>query len=719
MPEYIYIRRNNHYYDQFNICKLGRTQNIPERDTTYITGEIKRGYFQLVIEIHNFKATTLETILKNYFKQYNIIFDGGKEFYHIDIINLIIPFLQSTTIKFTVLNNDEIKKLTRINRIKNIYSKIDKTDLIQTIYNYTNFKYYIPKEIINYELKPSYYQNEVLKITQKYYSKNNIGKIIWACGLGKSILSILIVKQHLFNKIIIGVPTTFLQFQFFNEIIKIFSIYKNILIVNSQYNNKTQTIIDFLKTKSQSPLFIITTYSSSHLFINNDIQFDFKIGDEAHHLVGIENTNVKKSYDLFHSIKTNKTLFLTATEKEVNCNQNISNLIYSMDDEDIFGKNIHSISIATAISKNLINDYIVYIPTINKQYHITEDIEKHDLFKSLLITFENIYINKYLTHLLIYTNTIENSNLVKKYIHIILKNNPDFQKDDFYINSIHSKNSNLFIDEIEKFKNSKYGIISCVYIFGEGFDLPKLNAVVFIENMISTIRIVQSALRPLRKDKNNQNKKSAILIPYLDETKSFEKCKFIINRLKEIDENVIYKLNSSLKVFNKKNIKSKLIIQKPIQQNIINKTHLYECPRCGYLTLNYNHLISHLKRKKICPSKKIDISQNECFNILVKLYPNCSFNYKNTFNITHYSTDILPTEIPHTEFIIKKDISCENCGVKFTNRNNLYRHRKKSCKNKDGIKNEIEIMKLKIEKLENEKIKLLENQILYLTKLKS
>ena len=65
MTEFIYIRRNTHYYDPFNICKLGRTQNIPERDTTYITGEIKRGYFQLVIQIHNFKSNTVETLLKN------------------------------------------------------------------------------------------------------------------------------------------------------------------------------------------------------------------------------------------------------------------------------------------------------------------------------------------------------------------------------------------------------------------------------------------------------------------------------------------------------------------------------------------------------------------------------------------------------------------------------------------------------------------------------
>ena len=38
--------------------------------------------------------------------------------------------------------------------------------------------------------------------------------------------------------------------------------------------------------------------------------------------------------------------------------------------------------------------------------------------------------------------------------------------------------------------DSKYGIITCINIFGEGFDLPKLNSVTFAENIYSEIGIV-------------------------------------------------------------------------------------------------------------------------------------------------------------------------------------------------------------------------------------
>jgi len=45
---YIYIRCHVSYE---NACKMGKTFNIPERDNQYATSEIKRGYFELVLEV--------------------------------------------------------------------------------------------------------------------------------------------------------------------------------------------------------------------------------------------------------------------------------------------------------------------------------------------------------------------------------------------------------------------------------------------------------------------------------------------------------------------------------------------------------------------------------------------------------------------------------------------------------------------------------------------
>jgi hypothetical protein len=47
---YIYVR-NHPSYDIYDACKMGKTINIPERDTQYATGEIKRGYFETIFEV--------------------------------------------------------------------------------------------------------------------------------------------------------------------------------------------------------------------------------------------------------------------------------------------------------------------------------------------------------------------------------------------------------------------------------------------------------------------------------------------------------------------------------------------------------------------------------------------------------------------------------------------------------------------------------------------
>lgn len=46
---YIYTR-NHPSYDVDDACKMGKALNIPERDSQYATGEIKRGYFSAVLQ---------------------------------------------------------------------------------------------------------------------------------------------------------------------------------------------------------------------------------------------------------------------------------------------------------------------------------------------------------------------------------------------------------------------------------------------------------------------------------------------------------------------------------------------------------------------------------------------------------------------------------------------------------------------------------------------
>jgi hypothetical protein len=161
-----------------------------------------------------------------------------------------------------------------------------------------------------------------------------------------------------------------------------------------------------------------------------------------------------------------------------------------------------------------------------------------------------------LTHILLYTNTIEDAELAKQYIDKLLKLNIlSMEKDKIYNNALHSKNFIDINNEVNIFKNASIGIISCVYIFGEGFDLPKLNGVCIASNMQSEIRIIQYLLRPNRLEVNNLNKIAYIIVPYIDwndielECKSYNKIKTIISQLRSVDE----KVDTKVLVYTQKN----------------------------------------------------------------------------------------------------------------------------------------------------------------------
>ena len=77
---YIYIRCHPSY-DEYDVCKIGKASNIPERDSQYATGEFIRGQFEAVFEVSFEKMGEIEIGIQNKFQELNIREDGGIEFY--------------------------------------------------------------------------------------------------------------------------------------------------------------------------------------------------------------------------------------------------------------------------------------------------------------------------------------------------------------------------------------------------------------------------------------------------------------------------------------------------------------------------------------------------------------------------------------------------------------------------------------------------------------
>lgn len=457
---------------------------------------------------------------------------------------IIIKYLEKFGVEYKVLKNPVFERPKYIDTtLENAFIEDELNAL-----NYNPFENFTEKSI-----KPNEQQENVLDVIKLFYEKNNIGKLIWSCGLGKTLLSIMICDKLHYKKIVVGVPSIYLQKQFNDEILKIFPNEDNILCIGSGDNatTKQKKIISFLQ-KNDDVLFVITTYTSCNLLVIPELTFDFKIGDEAHHLVGIEN-NETKGFKAFHQITSNKTLYMTATEKIIESKTN--KVIYSMSDENVFGKLIDEKSVNWAIEHKKITDYSLLVIS-NTEDEIDKIIKElnikvtdKSLFISAFMALKSIEKYNDLTHILICCNLTTSADILKSYIDtMIQKNIFKIDKNNMYNESLHSNIKMNMQDEINKFKKLKYGIISSVYMFGEGFDLPKLIGVIFAENMESDIRIVQTALRPNRLDSKKPNKKAYIIIPYMEcndvncDNKSFGRIRMIITKLRNVDEAIEHKI---------------------------------------------------------------------------------------------------------------------------------------------------------------------------------
>ena len=524
---YIYLRDNDWFREE-QVYKMGIMTNGKNRDSTYSTGEVKRGTFVVVIEIAWCQMKRFDLVLKHHFQKLNRRFGGGTEFYSRSILKYLIPFVKSR-LPCRVLSQEEVDKMERKQREDVIKKNVLIDKLFKYISKYTPSPKVVPLPKVvpkdTSEPLPNEQQQSILNSIHLFYESHDIGKLIWACGLGKAMLGLFIVKTIGFNRVLIGVPSIQLQEQMMEEIKKVFP---HALIQRVGGGSKYDPTL--------GDGFVVTTYHSCDTLLEEG--FDFKIGDEAHHLVGL---STDKGFRSFHRIRSKKTLFMTATEKII---ENIKGNTLSMDQE-CFGQTIDTKSVCWAIEHKKITDYQVVLlkNTVEEVNHIMNalqlDPEKVELFLSCLMTIKTMEKHKDLTHVLLYTNTTQDADLCDKYIEKITSS----LSVRLFHRSLHSKCTGV-AEEIERFKTSNRGIISCVYLFGEGFDIPKLNGVCVAGHMQSDIRITQYLLRPNRLEKGNPDKIAYVLVPYLDEqwNTSSDKVTTLIRHLRNVDEHVEHKI---------------------------------------------------------------------------------------------------------------------------------------------------------------------------------
>lgn len=273
--------------------------------------------------------------------------------------------------------------------------------------------------------------------------------------------------------------------------------------------------------------------------------FDLVICDEAHRTTGVtlsgeDESGFVKVHDA-DFIKATKRLYMTATPRiygdEAKCKAKEATAeLASMDDESLFGKELHRLGFGEAVGMNLLADYKVLVLAVDEKY-ISKTFQKQiadkgselNLADATKITgcwnglekrFESFKTNVDLQgdvnpmrRAVAFSRSIKDSKKFVEQFHKIVESykeiHPDAEIIDIQANHVDGTYDALRrVALLEWLKAespaSTCRILSNARCLSEGVDVPALDAVIFLNPRNSVIDVVQSVGRVMRRAEGKQ-----------------------------------------------------------------------------------------------------------------------------------------------------------------------------------------------------------------------
>lgn len=429
------------------------------------------------------------------------------------------------------------------------------------------------------------HQIEALTKAHEYFENHDRGKMIMACGTGKTYTSLKIVENETKGKglVLYMVPSIALLSQGLKSWTED-SQYKlkpvcicsdasasqyadddenNLLDMSFPASTNVDTIVKQLKFYQDKGDFIVvfSTYQSIdvvskaqakllHETDGNFGKFDYIVCDEAHRTTGAKSKDNSESH--FTKIHDNefiqgaKRLYMTATPRyykdSVKKNAEEKDFIlWSMDDESIYGKEFYRIGFGKAVSLGLLTDYKVLVLTVSEdelsdelKAGIKKDTELNaDDYTKLVgcvnglskrikgdngatiqedpskmhravVFCSSINRGKRSTGGICSTEFAEEFPKIAKLYKNDVQEEEKQQVVDVEVQHIDgTMNAQLRADKLEWLKeetgdDNKCRILSNVRCLSEGVDVPALDAVIFASARDSQVDVVQSVGRVMR-----------------------------------------------------------------------------------------------------------------------------------------------------------------------------------------------------------------------------
>ena len=412
-----------------------------------------------------------------------------------------------------------------------------------------------------FNLRP--HQQDALKAVTDGFEDSDRGKLIMACGTGKTFTALRIAEATagVGGRALYLVPSISLFVQSMREWATERSVpHRYIGICSDTRAGKNdedsslqeleipvttdpEAISEALReSHDQAMTVVFCTYHSIRLVEqaqdNGAPNFDLVLCDEAHRTTGIDRPEDKTSpFVLVHNtenIRARKRLYMTATprlytEATKMKASNHAVEVFSMDDEATFGPEFYRLPFSRAVEQNLLSDYKVvvlamseervdgavqrHLKSSDSEINITDAAKIVGCWRALQNPENNATGNGHsfrLRRAIAFTNTIAASKRLEKFwddlVGQAIELLPEDQRADaFRCETRHVDGQHHALDRkarIEWLKGTTPGscrILSNARCLSEGIDVPALDAVLFMSPRNSHVDIVQGVGRAMRK----------------------------------------------------------------------------------------------------------------------------------------------------------------------------------------------------------------------------
>ena len=412
-----------------------------------------------------------------------------------------------------------------------------------------------------FSLRP--HQHDALKAVTGGFKDSDRGKLIMACGTGKTFTALRIAETTagVGGRALYLVPSISLFLQSMREWATERSVphrYIGICSDTRAGRNDEDASLQELEvpvttdpeaisaalreSHDEAMTVVFCTYHSIRLVEqaqdNGAPDFDLVLCDEAHRTTGVDRPEDKTSpFVLVHnaeSIRARKRLYMTATprlytEATKMKASNHAVEVFSMDDEATFGPEFYRLPFSRAVEQNLLSDYKVVVLAMSEErvdgavqrhlrsgdseINITDAAKIVGCWRALQNPENNATGNGHgfrLRRAIAFTNTIAASKRLEKFwddlVGQAIELLPEDQRADaFRCETRHVDGQHHALDRkarIEWLKGTTPGscrILSNARCLSEGIDVPALDAVLFMSPRNSHVDIVQGVGRAMRK----------------------------------------------------------------------------------------------------------------------------------------------------------------------------------------------------------------------------